>query len=273
VKKKGYNFAMEGIALTGAWVDKERGLISVVVLEMGGSTSLCRYLKSGECVVLMGPTGAPTEIPINKTVLLIGGGLGNAVLFSIGKALRENNCKVLYFSGYRKKSDRYKAEEIVKASHLAVWCCEEELLDFTRKEDRAFHGNVIQAIRAYGDGELGTQSIQLHDVDRIITIGSDKMMAAVAHARHSELKKYFKNDHIAVGSINSPMQCMMKEICAQCLQRHIDPITQKESYVFSCFNQDQMLDEVDFYHLNSRLSQNSLQEKVCAKMIKELLTN
>ena len=33
----------------------------------------------------MGPTGAPTEIPDRRTVLLLGGGLGNAVLFSIAE--------------------------------------------------------------------------------------------------------------------------------------------------------------------------------------------
>ena len=45
-------------------------------------------------------------------------------------------------------------------------------------------------------------------------------MAAVAQARHGVLKPYLKPDHLAIGSINSPMQCMMKEICAQCLQPH-----------------------------------------------------
>jgi len=43
---------------------------------------------------------------------------------------------------------------------------------------------------------------------------------------------------------------MMKEICAQCLQPHVDPQTGKTSYVFSCFNQDQLLDQVDFRALN-----------------------
>nr|MCU0699612.1 hypothetical protein [Myxococcaceae bacterium] len=65
----------------------------------------------------------------------------------------------------------------------------------------------------------------------------------------------------AIGSINSPMQCMMKEICAQCLQRHVDPRTGKESFVFSCFNQDQLLDSVDFTHLDMRLRANSVLEK------------
>ena len=79
---------MEGLALTGAWVDKEKGLLSLIALEMGVSSRLCASLKPGEPVVVMGPTGTPTEIPHGETVLLAGGGLGNAVLFSIAKALQ-----------------------------------------------------------------------------------------------------------------------------------------------------------------------------------------
>jgi NAD(P)H-flavin reductase len=205
--------------------------------------------------------------------MLVGGGLGNAVLFSIGKALKQNGCKVLYFAGYKKKADRYKIEEIEEASDVTIWACDDEVLSFNRPSDKAIKANIVQAILAYGEGSLGETIIKLEDVDRIITIGSDKMMNAVAYERHHSLKHYFKKAHIAIGSINSPMQCMMKEICAQCLQRHVDPVTQKESYVFSCFNQDQLLDEVDFNHLSARLSQNTLQEKVGAKLIQNLLAD
>jgi len=87
---------MEGLALTGASVDIERGLVSLIVLEMGGSSNLCAMLKPGEPVVLMGPTGTPTEIPSGETVVLVGGGLGNAVLFSIGAAARAaGSCRVI----------------------------------------------------------------------------------------------------------------------------------------------------------------------------------
>jgi hypothetical protein len=58
------------------------------------------------------------------------------------------------------------------------------------------------------------------------------------------------------------MQCMMKEICAQCLQVHRDPVSGVESVVFSCFNQDQDLDRVDFDNLRARLNQNGVQEKL-----------
>jgi len=44
-------------------------------------------LEPGEPVVLMGPTGTPTETPAGETVVLVGGGLGNAVLLSIGGLL------------------------------------------------------------------------------------------------------------------------------------------------------------------------------------------
>ncbi len=82
-------------------------------------------------------------------------------------------------------------------------------------------------------------------------------MAAVGAARHAVLAPYLKPDHRAIGSINSPMQCMMKEICAQCLQPQRDPVTGKVTYVFSCFNQDQPLDRVDFPGLDLRLKQNA----------------
>ncbi|HYM33888.1 MAG TPA: hypothetical protein VET48_00760, partial [Steroidobacteraceae bacterium] len=97
----GTPLTMEGLALTGAWVDKDAGLLSLIVLEMGSSSRQCAMLKPGEPVVVMGPTGTPTEIPENETVMLAGGGLGNAVLFSIAKALKENNNKVVYFAGYK----------------------------------------------------------------------------------------------------------------------------------------------------------------------------
>ncbi len=272
VAADGTTLAMEGLALTGAWVDKEQGLMSTIVLEMGGSSNLCAHLKKGEPVVLMGPTGTPTEIPAHETVMLVGGGLGNAVLFSIGKALRAAGSKVLYFAGYKKPADRYKIEEIEAASDVVIWCCDEPA-DFApnRPDDRFFTGNIVQAIEAYAKGDLGEQKINTQDVEHIVTIGSDRMMAAVAFARHNQLKQYLKPGHIAIGSINSPMQCMMKEICAQCLQRHVDPETGKESFVYSCFNQDQPLDCVDFSFLNERLRQNGLQEKLTSLWIERSL--
>lgn len=270
-KGKRTDLEMEGLALTGAWVDKEKGLISTIVLEMGGSSDLCRFLKKGEPVVLMGPTGTPTEIKSNEKVMLVGGGLGNAVLFSIGKAFRKAGSKVLYFAGYKKKSDRYKVREIEEASDQIIWCCDEGMLECGREGDLSFHGNIVEAISRYADNKFENQDFNIGEIDRVISIGSDGMMAAVNQARQGKLAAKLKKGHSSIASINSPMQCMMKEICAQCLQRHVDPNTGMETYVYSCSNQDQNTDLVDFKHLKTRLSQNTLSEKLTSKWIGAVL--
>jgi hypothetical protein len=204
--------------------------------------------------------------------VLVGGGLGNAVLFSIGQAMRKAGSRVLYFAGYKRMIDRYRIEDIEAASDVVVWCCDEEPgFVPARPGDRSFVGNIVQSMRAYAAGELGTQTIPFKDADRIIAIGSDRMMAAVAGARRTVLAPYLKDSHVGIGSINSPMQCMMKEVCAQCLQKHIDPVTGKVDIVFSCFNQDQSLDHVDWKNLNDRLRQNTVQEKLSALWLDRLL--
>jgi NAD(P)H-flavin reductase len=264
---------MEGLALTGAWVDKPKGLLSLIVLEMGGSSRLCAGLEKDEPVIVMGPTGTPTEIPEGEAVVLAGGGLGNAVLFSIGKALRARGNRVLYFAAYRKCEDVYKVDEIEAAADQIIWSVDGgELPAARRPQDRAFRGNVVEAMRAFAQGELGEAKVLLRDCARVIAIGSDRMMAAVKNARHGLLAQHFKQNHVAIASINSPMQCMMKEICAQCLQRHIDPVTGKETIIFSCSNQDQLQDHVDWKNLSDRLRQNTVQEKLTDRWVQRLLT-
>ena len=113
---EGNKLMMEGLALTGAWVDKENDLLSMIVLEMGTSSRLCAMLKPGDPVVVMGPTGTPSETPPGETVLLAGGGLGNAVLFSIAKAMKEKGSRVVYFAGYRKKEDLFYQDKIEEAT-------------------------------------------------------------------------------------------------------------------------------------------------------------
>jgi len=264
--------AMEGIALTGAWVDKERGLLSMIALEMGVSSRLLAALRPGEQVVVMGPTGTPTEIPAQETVLLAGGGLGNAVLFSIAKALKEQGDRVIYFAGYKKGEDLFKQADIEVATDQVIWCTDTGAeIAPRRPTDRHFRGNIVQAMTAYAGAQLGGEISRLSEVRRIIAIGSDRMMNAVREARHGVLAPHLDPKHVAIASINSPMQCMMKEVCAQCLQKHVDPETGKETVVFSCFNQDQPIDHVDFRNLQARLRANSAQEKLANAWFDRLL--
>jgi NADPH-dependent glutamate synthase beta subunit-like oxidoreductase/NAD(P)H-flavin reductase len=268
----GSRLSMEGLALTGAWVDREQSLLSMVVLEMGASSRLCSLLKPGEPVMVMGPTGAPSEIPKGITVLLVGGGLGNAVLMSIAEALRENGSRVLYFAGYRKPEDVFFQSRIEAVTDQMVWAVDRgQPIATHRPQDLSFVGNIVEAIHAYASGALQNPPMfALESVDHVLAIGSDRMMRAVKEARSGVLSSFFR-EHTAIGSINSPMQCMMKEVCAQCLQRQVDPQTGQERFVFSCYNQDQNLDWVDFDNLRDRLSMNSLLEKITDRHLEILL--
>ena len=273
-QRKGTRLLMEGIALTGAWVDREKGLLSLIALELGVSSRLVSRLKPGEPVVVMGPTGTPSEVGHSENVLLLGGGLGNAVLFSIAKEMREKGNRVIYFAGYKKGEDLFKREEVEEGTDQVVWSTDIGAeIHPHRPQDRHFRGNIVQSVLAYGKGEMGPPLVPLSKIDRIIAIGSDRMMAAVKDARHGVLQPLLRPDHIAIASINSPMQCMMKEVCAQCLQKHVDPKTGKETIIFSCLNQDQPMDHVDFKNLNTRLQQNTVQEKLSSLWLDYLLAD
>ena len=272
VRAGGAPLLIEPLALTGAGVVREDGLLSLIALEMGTSSRLLSSLRPGDPIVVMGPTGAPTEIPEGSTLLLLGGGLGNAVLFSIARAAKERGARVIYFAGYKKAEDLFKREEIEAATDVVVWSVDAGTsIPARRPRDRSFVGNIVQSMCAYGRGDLGEVPISLKDVERILAIGSDRMMAAVAKARHGVLAEFLNPHHVGIGSINSPMQCMMKEVCAQCLQRHVDPATGKETILFTCFNQDQPLDRVDWDHLRQRLQQNTVQEKLGGMWLDHLM--
>lgn len=252
----GTTLAMEGLALTGAWVNLERNLISLIVLEMGGSSQLCQLLKPGEPVVLMGPTGEATEIPTGETICLMGGGLGNAVLFSIGKAMKEAGNHVVYLAGYKKASDVFYADKIKEAANQVIWLNDEGSMEICGPWETAMKGTILK----------GLQTLDLSTFDRFLAIGSHGMMGAV---KSYLMTQNLKDTAKLVVSVNAPMQCMMKEICAQCLQRHVDPTTGIETYIYTCATQDQNMKSIDFAHLKQRLKQNETQEKMTALWIEK----
>src|SRR5258708_9496761 len=98
----------------------------------------------------MGPTGTPTEIPNGQTVLLAGGGLLNAVLFSIARALRAAHNKVLYFAGYKQAGDLFRQEDIEAATDQLICSSDSEPSTMApRPHDPAFFVNNIQSLTSY----------------------------------------------------------------------------------------------------------------------------
>ena len=263
---------MEGLALAGTWADAEAGLIGTVVVEAGGSSRIAARLAPGEPVVFMGPTGSAVEIPSGESVLLAASGYGLGPVAAIGRAMREAGCRVLIAAGARTVEGLYARERLEDAADAVLWACEDgPLPEPARAADRAFAGDLVAALGAYGNGELGEPAVDLREVTRIVAIGSERMMAALAAARHDALADLLGAAPVAIAGVNSSMQCMMKEVCAQCLQPQTDPESGEERLVFSCFDQNQPLDAVDFAALSERLAQNALSEKLSARWVERAL--
>lgn len=248
--------AMEGVTVTALSVDREIGIISGIVLETGGSTSLIQNFKKGEPCIFMGPSGKPNEIPKNETVVLVGGGRGNQPLTALAEAYKANGCRVIFFAGYRKNSFIVRQKRMENSCETLICAIEEEVpnLKFEQPQHQSFQGSVLDALKNYF-----TKNPQ--KIDRIFTIGNDKMMHEVAKLRHENSVVSISQAPVATASLNAPMQCMLKGVCSQCLQKRENKNGEVE-YFYSCSDQDQNMDKFDFNHLHNRCEQNSLMEKV-----------
>lgn len=263
---EGSRLQTEAMALTGVPMESDLDSVALMVLEVGASSRLCATLREGDPIVLMGPTGKATEIPHNETILVAGGRRGAAVMASLGPALRRAGNRVLYFAGFRTADEVYLEDRLEQAADVVVWCAASgPPITPRRAQDRAASGDFIDIVARYGDGLLepaGAQPVfALRNIDRILAIGSERLLRMVQKELHGRLSGYFRDGVQAIGSVGSPMQCMLQGVCAQCLQWQVDPATGKRvRAVFSCAGQDQPLDWVDLDNLDARLAQNRLPE-------------
>ncbi|GAO35977.1 pyridine nucleotide-disulfide oxidoreductase [Sulfuricella sp. T08] len=265
---EGSRLQTEALALSGAKVEAETGLVTLMVLEVGASSRLCATLQAGDPVVLMGPTGKATELPENQTILVAAGRRGAAVMGMLGPALRRRGNRVLYFAGFRTADEVYQQERLEAAADVIVWCTASgHPIASRRPQDRSLTGNYMDILRRYAEGEFEPEgelpAIPLISVDRVLAIGSRHLLRMMREAMQHGLRDKFRSDITAIGSVPSPMQCMLQGVCAQCLQWHLDPATGKRTRaVFSCAGQDQPLQFIDLDNLDARLAQNSMAERL-----------
>jgi hypothetical protein len=101
----------------------------------------------------------------------------------------------------------------------------------------------------------------LAQVRHIVVAGNAALLAAVKAARHGFLAPYLDPSHVCTGTLYTPMQCMLKEVCASCLHRQVDPATGREKFVYACTDTQQILDWVDLDNFGGRLGANSMAQK------------
>ena len=236
--------AMEPLALTPVIVDKISGIITFVIVEIGGSSLIAQHLKPDEKVGLMGSTGTPTELPSYKNVLLVGGGHFNLALLHLAESLKANGNTVFWIAGYKHSSDRTFVNDIENVADHLWWFC----------EDAFNKGNVLDGI------DLLQEQMILPTIDWMFVMGSTPMQRAI-DARLKMHQASTKPTLIAIANANIPMQCMMQGICGQCL------VIKEGGATFCCKNQEWNLQKMPFTELQNSSKQNSLLEKIAKKWL------
>jgi ferredoxin--NADP+ reductase len=94
--------AGERLPFTLANIDRENGTISIIFQVVGASTFRLNQLMPGDSLVdLVGPLGNPSELEGLDKVVMIGGGLGCAILYPLVKELVESKKTVDTIIGFR----------------------------------------------------------------------------------------------------------------------------------------------------------------------------
>ena len=260
----GQMLAMEGMAIDGVHVDKARGEVQLLINSVGVSSRIAASLKPGTRVILMGPTGTGLPVPENSTVTVAGG--HSAVTSTVdGAAMwRAAGNRIVFIGHFRNTELARAVQRVIEIlTDQAIWVLDEgPALSLRRQQDACFVHGLDEFLQSCAEMDAPFAD-WVRQTDQFILSDHPESMETFRRRLRAELKPALKPGFNAIAAVNSPMQCMMKEVCAQCLCRHVDSTTGEPSkFVFSCFNQHQPLFELDFANLQARQGQNSVQEKI-----------
>ena len=150
----------ERMPLTIADADIEKGTITIVVQEVGlSSTKLCNLNEGDFITDVVGPLGNPTHIEKFGTVICAGGGVGVAPMLPIIKALKAAGNRVLSVLAGRNKDLIILEDEVRKNS--------DEVIIMTDDGSVGEKGVVTIGIE---------KLIQQEHIDKVFAIGPPIMM-------------------------------------------------------------------------------------------------
>jgi ferredoxin--NADP+ reductase len=232
----------ERIPLTIADSDSQRGTITLVVQVIGATTERMCSLSAGDSLSdVVGPLGKATEIENFGHVVLVGGGVGTAVIYPQAGALKAKGNRVTAVMGGRSKPYVILEEELKKICN-AVYPC-------TDDGSYGYAGFVTGKL-----GELIADPAL--PVNAVITAGPVPMMKAIANVTRE--KKI-----LTIASLN-PVMVDGTGMCGGCR------VTVGGKNLFACVDGPEFnAHEVDFASLTDRLTAYREHERAIWDKLKE----
>jgi NADPH-dependent glutamate synthase beta subunit-like oxidoreductase len=127
------------------------------------------------------------------------------------------------------------------------WYHQGDLMPFSEVVD--FHQLEVEPVTKVDWSDIQTE--------RVLVLSSFSLVKE-AQANQSKISGSI------TASVKGPAQCLLKGICAQCLQWQIDPVTLKRTKaVFGCSWHNEPIELIDVRHLEQRAEQTRVWEKWC----------
>lgn len=230
----------EKIPLTIVKSDPENGTITLVVQEVGKTTTELGQLEVGESIRdVLGPLGNPSEIKKYGTVVMVGGGVGAALVYPVMKSLKEAGNKIITIVGARAKELLILEKELEEIS--------DEFYVTTDDGSKGHHGFVTDVLKKL----IGEKKIDL-----VFAVGPTVMMKAVANLTRPQ-------DIRTVVSLN-PIMVDGTGMCGGCR------VSVGGATKFCCVDGPEFdAHLVDFDELTARLRIYSDEEKRCMSLHQE----
>ena len=155
----------ERIPLTIADFDRNKGTVTIIVQEVGASTTRLGLKNQGETLAgAAGPLGIPTHIKKEGTVVCVGGGVGIACVYPIARGYKEAGNKLISIIGARSEDLLIYEKEMTAVS--------DELIVTTDDGSYGAKGLVTDRLKeVIARGEK---------IDLVFTVGPTIMMRFVA---------------------------------------------------------------------------------------------
>jgi len=224
----------ERVPMSIGGLDKENGILTIVIQEVGKTSGSMNRMKVGDSFAdVVGPLGLPTHIEKFGNCVCIGGGVGIPPIYPIAQALKEAGNNVTSIIGARSKNLLIFEKELKDASN--------QLLISTDDGSYGTHGFVTTILqKMIDDGDK---------LDMVICVGPVPMMKAVVETtRGPKIKTFVSLNPIMVDGTG---------MCGACR------VTVGGKTKFACVDgPDFDGHEVDFDELTKRQKMYLKQEKI-----------
>ena len=242
-KINGTTLQTEAIAALGIKNDDAPDQLQFLIKKAGVSSAVLHQLQSGDPVAVMGPTGVKSPIPEGgETFYIVGDQMAIAYLLAVGPPLKSAGCKIVFICQLTVNQQPFFESRIEQIADHVVWSTDSD--------------DVVQTM-------ANERVIGLERADHLVVIGPVALQKKIQMARSDALSAILKPTIKCIASVYGPMQCMLKGVCAQCLQWQVDPKTgERTKAVYACSWQHQPMEIIDMNNVDERLGQNKMQEKL-----------